>query len=160
MTLSVLVFIRMVSRGLSASSSSLIGQNKECQKLGRVSLTSLDKSIKQRNSLDKMDPSACTAGAPDFWASSVCLSVLFWHVWVPNIILLLSTYCPVAPKIPQWLVFTGCLLGVCWCILGIYCLFTVCVSQCWCWADWYLHRSEHRFREDEIWRCGRPLPNC
>lgn len=53
-----------------------------------------------------------------------------------------------------------CLMGVYSVFAGVYWVFTVFVSQCWCWADWYLHRSEHRFREDEIRGCGRPLPNC
>lgn len=67
--------LRMASLGPFVSSSSLIGQNKGCQKLERALLTSLAKCIKPRNSSDRMDPSLCTAGKGNQWQLPLCVCV-------------------------------------------------------------------------------------
>lgn len=53
---------RTASPEQCGSSSSLTGQNKECQSLEKDLLTSSAKSIKQRSSLAKMGPFRCIAG--------------------------------------------------------------------------------------------------
>ena len=58
----VVFFPRMVSHELFVSSSSLTGQNKECQNQEKVLSISLDRYIRPRNSLARMAPSLCTAG--------------------------------------------------------------------------------------------------
>ena len=65
----------MVIRGPSGSFSSMTGQNKEYQKLGRESLTSSKMCIKLRSNLDKMDQSLCTAGNCVCVCLCVCVCV-------------------------------------------------------------------------------------
>lgn len=57
----------------SASSSSLTGPSKECQKLEKASLILLDKCTKPRNSSDRMDQSLYTAGKEENTAYVMCV---------------------------------------------------------------------------------------
>lgn len=66
----------MDNHGQFVSFSSLTGQSKACQSQGRDSLILLARSIKQKNSLVRMDQSRCTAGKIH---TSNWLSLGNWH---------------------------------------------------------------------------------
>lgn len=76
--------IRTVNLEPFGSSSSLIGQSKECQKLARDSLISLAKFIKPRSSLGRMDQSLCTAGMLIWDLKSECTCGQ-QNMWMDNL---------------------------------------------------------------------------
>lgn len=75
---------RTASPEQSANFSSLTGPSKECQKLEKASLTSLDKCTKPRNSLDRMDQSLYTAGKEEKWHGLIITLNKLNKGWLPH----------------------------------------------------------------------------